>query len=200
MSIASPPIFAPQFPFAPRPKRWTVAEFHRLRGQAWLESRRMILVDGEILEMPSPNPPHDASLGLADEVLRRVFGRGFWIRGQMALVLGQTTDPVPDLAVVAGSPRDYADHPRSALLVVEVAESSLNYDLREKANLYAAGGIQEYWVIDVVHRQLIALRDPNVDAAQAFGASYRTRTAHDPTAAVRPLAASADVLVADLLP
>jgi Uma2 family endonuclease len=104
------------------------------------------------------------------------------------------------LAVVAGSPRDYADHPRSALLVVEVAESSLNYDLREKANLYAAGGIQEYWVIDLVHRQLIALRDPNVDAAQAFGASYRTRTAHDPTAAVRPLAASADVLVADLLP
>jgi Uma2 family endonuclease len=201
MSLAPPTSFAPHFPLAPRPKRWTVAEFHRLRGESWLESRRMILIEGEILEMPSPNPPHDASLGLADEVLRAAFGKGFWIRGQMALILGQATDPVPDLAVVAGSPRDYADHPRTALLAVEIAESSLAYDTRDKANLYAAGGIQEYWVVDLIHRQLIVFRDPARDASQLFGAVYRTRTAHEPAAQVCPIAAAqSTVRVGDLLP
>lgn len=138
MSIAtsSPPVSAP-FPL-PQPKRWTVAEFHQLRGEPWLEAQRMILVEGEILDMPNPDPPHDAGLGLLEELLREAFGRGFWVRGRMALVLGLATDPVPDIAVVAGSPRDFKEHPRTALLVVEVSQSTLAYDLRQKASLYAA--------------------------------------------------------------
>ena len=201
MSIAISSPTSSSFAPIPQPKRWTVKDFHQLRGMPWFESRRMILVQGEILEMPSPNPPHDAALGLTDQALRAAFGSGFWVRGQMALVLGQTTDPVPDLAVVPGSPRDYTEHPRTALLVVEIADSSLKYDTAEKASLYAAGAIAEYWVVDLTHRKLIVHRDPQADVMQPFGAAYRNVAVLDAAATVNAFAApTAAVRVSDLLP
>jgi Uma2 family endonuclease len=201
MSLATtPPIGSQRLPF-PNRKRWTVAEFHQLRSATWLESRRLILVEGEILEIPGPNPPHDSSLGLAEEALRGAFGRGFWVRGQMALVLGLATDPVPDLAVVEGSPRDYTEHPRTALLVVEVAESSLAYDSNDKADLYAAGGIRDYWVVDLVRRQLIVHRDPASDPVRFHGARYRSVLVVAADGSLSPLAApSHAIAVRDLLP
>jgi Uma2 family endonuclease len=175
---------------------------HALCSEKQYKGRKLILVEGEILEMPDPNPPHDVSLGLTEAALRAAFGVGKWIRGQMSLVLGLSTDPMPDVAVVPGSPRDIkTDHPRSALLVVEISESTLDYDTRDKANLYAAGGIQEYWVVDLVHRQLIVFRDRAADPAQLFGAAYSSRIVLDAATTVGPLAApQAVVRVGDLLP
>jgi Uma2 family endonuclease len=201
MSLATFPTIVPQGPVVPSPKRWSVTEFHELRGDPKNEDRRLILVEGEVVEMPKPNPPHDVSIGLTEDVLRRVFGSGHWVRGQMALVLGLSTDPVPDVAVVAGLPRDFADHPRTAKLVVEIAESSLSYDTREKANLYAAGGILDYWVIDLIQRQLIVFRDPARDSIQLFGAAFRSRVEYDAARSVAPLAApQSPIAVGDLLP
>jgi hypothetical protein len=65
-----------------------VAEFHTLYGQPWCENRKLILVEGDILEMPNPNPPHDMSMGLTEAALRAVFGTEYWVRGQMALIFG----------------------------------------------------------------------------------------------------------------
>jgi len=201
MSTVAVTPFAPTFVRVPQPKRWTVAEFHVICGDPAFENKRMILIEGEILEMPAPNPPHDVALGLTDEALRGAFGPNVWVRGQMALVLGLSTDPMPDLAVVPGSPRDHKEHPRSALLVVEIAETSLAYDIRPKANIYAAGGIVDYWVVDLLNRQLHVFRDPTLDAAQAFGAFYRSRQSLDASATVSPLAApSASIAVSSLLP
>ncbi|MBI4601128.1 MAG: Uma2 family endonuclease [Planctomycetes bacterium] len=190
----------PRLPLPSR-KRWTVAEFHQLRSATWLESRRLILVEGEILEMPNPSPPHDSSLGLTEEALRAAFGRGFWVRGQMALVLGLATDPVPDLVVVPGGPRDYAEHPRSALLVVEIAESSLAYDCGDKADLYAAGGLREYWVVDLAHRQVIVHRDPVGDAVRLHGAKYQSITVVGADGTLASISLSGrTIAVRDLLP
>jgi Uma2 family endonuclease len=201
MSLATFPSTAPPLQAVPSRVQWTVAEFHRLLADPAYEQRRMFLAEGEILEMPNPNPPHNTSLLLANEALRTAFGPPFCMRIQMPLVLNQKTDPMPDLAVVPGSPRDYADHPNSALLVVEVADSSLAYDSRDKANLYAASGIQEYWVVDLTHRKLLVFRDPAPDPSRPFGACYRTATTHEPAAVVAPLAASqASIKVGDLLP
>jgi Uma2 family endonuclease len=202
MTAAAIPTIAPTFLRVPQPKRWSVAEFHAICGEPAFENRRFILIEGEILEMPIPNPPHNASLGLVEDVVRGVFGSAFWVRSQMPLVLGLSTDPMPDVAVVVGTPRDYSTaHPRMAVLVVEIAESSLNYDIREKANIYAAGGIGEYWVVDLVNRQLHVFRDPAVDAAQAFGAAYRSRQSLDAAANISPLAApQSAVAVSSLLP
>jgi Uma2 family endonuclease len=201
MSLAAWPSSFPPPVFVPQPKRWTVDEFHQVRAEPWLEGRRLILVEGVLLEMPSPNPPHDASLGLAEAALRMAFGPAFWIRGQMALVLGQATDPVPDIAVVPGTPRDYPQHPRSAALVVEIAESSLAYDLNEKAGLYAAGGVPEYWVVDLVHRRLVVHRDPQREPNRPFQAGYQSIVTLDPTARVAPLSAGVvAIAVSELLP
>jgi Uma2 family endonuclease len=160
-----------------------------------------MLVNGEIYEMPIPGPPHNPGVGLADYALKGIFAAGFWVRVQMPLVLGQWSDPVPDLAVVPGSPRDHVTNPTTALLVVEVADTSLAIDTGEKARLYAAAGIADYWVIDLNNRVIIAHRDPRPDSASPSGASYATVTPRTPVQSVVPVAAPhAAVPVADLLP
>jgi Uma2 family endonuclease len=179
-----------------------VDEFHRVYSDPVFEGRRFMLIEGEVFEMPIPNPPHSVCLGLVQQILQQLLGHGFWIRNQMPLVLNQKSDPLPDLAVVRGSPRDYLSaDPQSAELVVEIADSSLDYDTRDKATLYAAAGIADYWVVDLVHRQLIVHRGPVADASQPHGAQYASVTTLDPSASAAPLAAAGSAIqVADLLP
>jgi Uma2 family endonuclease len=186
---------------APPVKKWSAAEFHRLGDAGLFEGQNLILVDGEFLEMPPPNPPHDMALLLLDALIRTCFPTGFTVRTQMSLVLGRTTDPLPDLAVVTGSPRDYAQKPTTAVLVAEVADSSLDYDTGDKACLYAAAGIADYWVVDLVNRRLVVMRDPTADAGRVYGFGYATVTAVPVGQGVSPLAApAATVAVADLMP
>jgi Uma2 family endonuclease len=86
-------------------------------------------------------------------------------------------------------------------LVVEVSDSSLDYDTTDKASLYAAAGIADYWVVDLVNRRLMVMRDPLADAAARFGFRYSTVTAVAIGQSASPLAAPAsNVAVADLMP
>jgi Uma2 family endonuclease len=196
----SAPSIAP--PALPSPKRWTVAEFHKLWEDGWFERSRPMLLDGEIYEMAIPGPLHNAGVSLADYLLKAVFAQGFVVRVQMPLVLGQWSDPVPDLAVLTGSVRDYmATQPTTAVLAVEVADTSLATDRGEKAQLYAAAGIADYWVVDLNNRLLIVHRDPQSDPASPSGASYRMVTPLVIGQSISPLATpQAIVNVADLLP
>jgi Uma2 family endonuclease len=181
-------------PGGPRPRRWTCTEFHRLGDMGVFEGQRAMLVDGEILEEGLMNPPHAITLGLVEEAVQTAFGAGWWLRHQSPLVLGQDIDPVPDLAIVPGRPRDYAGHPTTADLVVEVADTSLNFDTNEKRLLYARAGIREYWVVDINGRRLLVYRDPRAG-------DYATQQALGPTDTVSPLAVPTVVVrVADLLP
>jgi Uma2 family endonuclease len=186
---------------APLVKKWSAAEFHRLGDAGLFEGQNLILVDGVFLETPRPNPPHDMALILLDTVLRACFPTGHVFRTQMSLVLGHTTDPVPDYAVVAGSARDFVQKPTTAVLVAEVADSSLVYDTTDKASLYSAAGIADYWVVDLVNRRLVVLRDPVADAAARHGSRYSTVNALVVGQSVAPLAApAASVAVADVTP
>src|SRR5207302_5274691 len=96
-------------------------------------------------------------------------------------------DPEPDLAVVPGRPRDYSGHPTTADLVVEVADSSLDFDTNEKRLRYARAGIREYWVVDINGRRLLVYRDPRAG-------DYATQQALGPTDTVSPVAAPAAVV------
>jgi Uma2 family endonuclease len=185
----------------PRPKQFSCDEFHRISDTGIFEGQNIILINGELLVMPAPGPLHDIVLTLLDELIRQIFLTGYSVRCQMSLVLGQKIDPIPDLAVVVGSARNYLKKPRTAELVVEVSEASLDYDTDYKASLYASAGIADYWVVDVANRRLIVFRDPKVDVTKQFGFAYATETAHSPGQSVSPLAeASATVNVSDLLP
>jgi len=167
----------------------------------WFKEKKVMLINGEILEMPPADPLHDMALTLIDAVMRTIFSSGYFIRNQMSLVLGQSIDPIPDLAVVAGSPRDFLQKPATAALVVEVANSSLKFDTGDKASLYASAGIADYWVVDLVNRQLIVFRDPRPDPARPFGFFYANVMAYGAGQSTTPLRApQASVTVNDLLP
>jgi Uma2 family endonuclease len=152
--------------------------------------------------MPAPNPPHNTALTLADYLFKAIINLGYVVRIQMSMELGQTTDPVPDLAVMRGNVRTFATvQPKSAELVVEVSDSTLAYDTGDKANLYAAGGVADYWVIDVVHDRLIVFRDPRPDPGQPHGHSYFHQAMLGRIGSIAPLAAPTNVVsVNDLLP
>ena len=189
---------------APRPYRWTLKAFSELAGLTCVRDRKLFLIDGEILEVPMANPHHATSLGLANECIRRAFPPAFHVRNQCALPLNLDTDPEPDLAVVPGSLRDYAKvHPTPAqvLLVVEVSDTTLAFDLRIRSDLYAAARIPEYWVIDVNASQLHVFREPIANEASPRGFRYASVRVLEPTDLVGPLAApDSAIFVGDLMP
>ncbi len=138
---------------------------------------------------------HAAAVDLSLEALRRAFSGSYSIRAQHPLAVSDTSEPEPDVAVVRGSVRDYVDrHPTSAVLVVEVSDSSLEYDRTRKARVYAQGGIAEYWIVNIVAGVLEIHRDPG-------DSGYRSVSTLRAGEAVTPLAGDGTpVLVADLLP
>lgn len=177
-------------------RRWTRDEYYRMAEAGILRPEdRVELIDGEILTMAPQRSPHAVAVRLAQEALRTAFGPGFDVRPQLPLTLGEATEPEPDLAVVGGEPRDYRDaHPTTALLVVEVAESSLAFDRGIKSRLYARSGIPEYWIVDLAGGALEVLRSP-------AGGEYRERRVLTADASIAPLArADRPIAVADLLP
>ena len=184
--------------------KWTIEGYRKLGATGLFHDMKTMLIDGEIFTMVMPNPPHDAALAFVEDWLRTVFvvGSGYHIRTQKGFDIGRRTDPGPDLAVVPGTVRDYvATTPTSAVLVVEVAESSLFTDTTTKAEWYATAGIPDYWVIDLVNRQLLVYRDPEPLPAGLGATAYRTHLTLGPTDTISPLhALHATITVADLLP
>lgn len=180
------------------PQRWSVADFHRLRASGVWDGRRTYLVRGVIWEQGPMNPPHAALVMIAMKAIDRVLPPGLCTRCQLPLVLGLDTDPFPDVAVVSGEDADYlTGHPTSAHLVVEVADATLAEDTSTKAELYASGGVPDYWVVDVNARQLVVFRDPRPFAGTVTYLTTFTLTLSD---SVSPLAIpSASVRVSDLI-
>ncbi len=185
----------------PRTYRWSQQEFHQMADLGWFDEKRVELIDGEIIEMPVPKPPHVAAILLTNNALRAAFGAGFCVRTQAPLDLDPESEPEPDVSVVPGGPRDYPAHPTTALLVVEVSETTLYLDRNRKAPLYARAGLADYWIVNLVDRQLEVHRNPVADSSAPLGFRYADVTVHGPGDSVAPLGApSARVAVADLLP
>ncbi len=189
-----------------RPFVFTRKEYYALDDNGFfrdgLNDQRVQLIGGVILLESPMNPPHAVAVRLATKALERIFGDGYDVRAQLPLDLGLISEPHPDLAVVTGSPRDYlADHPKTALLVIEVSDTTFQTDTHYKADLYAAGGIADYWVIDLVNDRVIVFRDPRPEANSAFGRTYALPTIYTRDDKLTPLAAPhASVFVNDLLP
>jgi Uma2 family endonuclease len=184
-------------------RRWTRQEYEQLGELGVLgPDERVELIEGEIFQMPPQLSRHALGVRAGQETLRVAFGAGFDVRAQLPLALGQYSEPEPDVAVVRGSYLDYpVEHPTSAVLVVEVSETTLAFDREVKASLYAAAGIPEYWISNLVHGQLEILRDPGPMAETRFGYGYRSRTIAHPGETVTTLApTSVQVAVDDLLP
>lgn len=183
-----------------RERRWTRYEYDRLiRTGVLREDDPVELIEGRLVVAEPQGDPHARAIELAGDALRAAFGRGWRVRIQLPLALGDDSEPEPDVAVVRGTPRQApAGHPPTAALVVEIADRSLRSDRGPKARLYARAGIAEYWIVNLVGRLLEVRRAP---APQGRHPRYRALRVARPGEILAPLAApAARVAVDDLLP
>ena len=125
---------------------------------------RVELIEGEIIEMPAIGSRHFTSVLLTSRALQKAFGGGQLVVPQNGFDAGPRSEPQPDVAVYEGNIRDFTDAlPTTALLVVEVADSTLRSDRDKKARLYASRGIAEYWIVNLREQRsgsLSPARDP----------------------------------------
>lgn len=149
-------------PIYPTPIRWTREEYQRLGESGVFGRRRVELLEGSIIEMSPVGRRHWVTTNLVAEALEKAFGDGYFVSVQSPIYLS-SSEPEPDVAVLKGSPRDYADAVSTTLpeLVVEVADTSLEYDRRQKQTIYARAGIREYWIVDIEGGTVEVRRQPD---------------------------------------
>jgi Uma2 family endonuclease len=186
----------------PRRRRWTAEEFHRVATLGLFQGQRVELLDGEILETSPHGAAHATSIALVAQSLTRLVSERAFIRQQLPIRLSEFSEPEPEIAVVPGSPRDYSTaHPTTAMLVVEVSDTTLASDRTRKASLYASAGIPEYWIVNLIDRQVEVFRQPVADAASPLGWQYETVTVAKIDGTVRLLfRPDEEIAVKDLLP
>jgi Uma2 family endonuclease len=159
------------------------------------------LIDGEIMVMSPQRPVHYTTVDRAGDVLHDVVGTTAHVRIQGPIDLGPHSEPEPDVAVVKGKREDYSSqHPRTALLLVEVSDSTLQSDRTRKASLFARAGISDYWIVNLVHNQVEVFRDPVPDASQHYGFGYKNITVFTPGMQIAALNLPITVDVDKLLP
>lgn len=186
-----------------RTKHWTRVEYERLVDLgAFRPGERLELVGGALLVREPQGGLHATAVGLVEDALREAFGAGWTVRGQMPIALDDDSEPEPDIAVVPGRRRDYKrGHPAHPVLLVEVADSSLELDRREKASLYARARIADYWILNLVEQALEVSRDPVPDPAAVYGWRYNFTVTLRPGDVVTPLALPRSAIpVSELLP
>jgi Uma2 family endonuclease len=157
---------APVAPCPPR-KRWTRAEYQKAEEAGAFDQQFLELIEGEILDKKmSKNPPHVDAAALLSGWLIQVFGARY-VNSEAPIDVSPednpANEPVPDIFVLK---REFAGfrtrraQPGDLVLVVEIADTSLAFDLTTKAALYARAGIAEYWVLDIIGRRLLVHRWP----------------------------------------
>jgi Uma2 family endonuclease len=186
---------------APQPHRFTREEYYRMGELGFFDGHRVELIEGEIIDMAPQKNPHFLSISLVARALGKAFGTEYWVRVQGPLHLISNSEPEPDIAVVPGPMESYKKHPTTALLVVEVSETTLRFDRGEKASLYARAGIKDYWLVNLVGNCVEVMREPAEDAGAALGWRYGSVVTVRVGENVSPLAkGESKIAVADLLP
>jgi len=197
--------FRPTRPFSRLPRdgifRFTVDQYSRLDEMGFFEDCRVELIRGVIFEM-TINTGHATASRLASSALRSIFGRGCVVSDALPLDMGRRSLLEPDLTIAEGKIRDFAQvHPTSAALVVEISDATLQKDRTIKAHLYAQAGLAEYWILNLVDRQLEVHRNPGPDPARRGRFRYADVTTVPEAGSMAPLAApGSPIAVADLLP
>jgi Uma2 family endonuclease len=184
------------------PKRWRRVEYQRLVDVGAFDREPLELIGGQLIVAEPKGSEHAVAVDMAYVALLAAIPSGWTVRGQNPLALDDESAPEPDLAVVPGFPADFRHaHPTRPALVIEVAESSLQFDRVTKGSLYARAGIVEYWIVNLIDRVVEVYRDAGPDLTAPFGWRYMSVERLRPPAAVTPLAVPATpVPVAGLLP
>ncbi len=147
----------------PRPHRLTVHDYYRMAEVGLLSpDDRVELIEGEIIEMPPIGDRHAEVVRVLTKRFVRAVGDAAEVSTQLPLRLSLRSEPQPDFAIVKAKQGGYPKHPvpKDVLLLVEVSDSTLRYDLGKRASLYAMHRIPEYWVFDLQHDRVWRHRAP----------------------------------------
>jgi Uma2 family endonuclease len=186
-----------------RNRRWTRKEYDQLITIGFFQEDEPIeLLGGQLIVAEPKGTPHSTAIALTVEALRVAFGPGWLVRVQDPVALDDESEPEPDVVVVPGRPRDYlAEHPVRLAVLVEVAESSLDFDRGHKGSLYARAGVADYWIVNLVDETLEVYRRPALDRSAEFGWRYLDVLVLRAGGTVSPLSRTdVSLAVADLLP
>lgn len=141
--------------------RWTTAELDHLVGLGVFRADEQFeLIGGEIVPMLPAGRPHEVMKEDLAEYLHSLAPKDVKVRTEQQLNLDASTYTKPDVLVRRAGTKSYDVDGTTVLLVVEIAESSLDYDTNTKARLYALFGVREYWVIDTKTRSTRVHRKP----------------------------------------
>ncbi|MGH9321363.1 MAG: Uma2 family endonuclease [Vicinamibacteria bacterium] len=178
-------------------RTFTIEEYHRMGAAGiFAPGERVELIWGVVREMSPKGRRHVQAVTLANHLLTpRLSGRAFVQIQDPLLLPGVRSEPEPDIAVCSSpDPRDAGSPTSRALLVIEVADTSLRFDREDKARVYATAGIPDYWIVNLVDDVVEVFREP-----EAGG--YRTRLVLKPSETLQPVSFP-DLLIAvkDLLP
>lgn len=139
--------------------------------------QRVELIRGEIVESSPQGPAHSILVRrlhklLAASLMRASLFDKVDITVQSPFAASFESEPEPDVAIIRPSD-DISDHPDAALLVIEVADSSLEFDRREKARIYAESGVPEYWIVNVGEQVIEVQRVPEAGAYREASIAIR---------------------------
>ena len=154
-------------------KRWTKEEYFELAAGS-LEGKRIYLYRGELIEMASMGALHAFGATAAEDWCHDTFRPTYRVRAEKPLEMPDDSVPEPDVAVVTHEQMVRRPAPNVALLVIEVSDRSIELD-RDMAFDYAAAGVPDYWVVNMVAREVEVYRDPVPDPASITGHRYASR-------------------------
>jgi Uma2 family endonuclease len=147
----------------PTKRLFNVYEYHQLEDAGILSGReRLELIYGEILIKAVAGPPHNASVARANREMSRLVGDRAIVFVQSSVRLNEWNEPEPAIALLRPKEVFYSSKhpgPEDILLIVEVSDSSLKFDLGTKAQLYAETGVLEYWIVDIPNNCMFAYSD-----------------------------------------
>jgi hypothetical protein len=148
--------------------RFTADDYQRM-GEARIltEEDRVELIDGEVVAMTPIGPAHNVAVNRANKAMVTAAGNAAIVQTQGSIRLDEFHEPQPDLVLLRPPFERYASHlpgPSDVLLIVEVAESSLEYDRDVKLRMYAESGIREYWIVDLTATRVLCCSGPRAGA------------------------------------
>jgi len=145
-------------------KRFTLDEYHRLIELGFLtEDDRVELIRGELVQMSAKGTAHSVCTSKLCRQLDRVLGDRAVVRGQEPISLLADSEPEPDVVVAFGEDDNYLDHhpyPGDIAVLIEVSDSTLNYDQTTKLAVYAENTIQHYWIVNLIANRLERYSQP----------------------------------------
>lgn len=169
----------PPPPSPPRrdPYLFTVDDYHTLiEAGNFKRDDRIELINGELTVMPPIGPEHSSHTRSLTNLLPPLLPKSVMLQMNEPITIPKHSEPQPDAAIVKARPDNYRSahpHPKDVLLIIEVSDSSIQFDKDVKARLYGKHGIPEYWVVDIPEHCVHVFTDPTQHGYRSIRKTFR---------------------------